>query len=115
MELRGSWQQRVFHLIPKLNRCIWKLVNHFVEFRRVAFMSEGQLNQRTENSFHAQRQDHIENEELPLRSIWNVISSSAWMVHRADVVQILNILKGSTLAFLEHVKAAMFNELSDNF
>lgn len=115
MELGRSWQDSVLDLVPQLGCCVRQDFNNVVELVTIVLSLEVVFDDRGVNAFDTERQDHIEDHEVPLGSIGNVITSSNRMVHGSNELQVLDILQGSSLALVQHVESTCFDQLSYNF
>lgn len=40
-------------------------------------------------------QDHVEHEHLSLKSVWNIVSTTSWVIHGSDELDLFDTLETS--------------------
>jgi len=115
MELVGSGEESVLHLVPDLDGSASETINDLVEFVREELGLEGVLNDRTVDTVDVGRENHIENKELSLKSVGDIITTSTRMVHSTEILKIDDVLELASEILFKMVETTLFNELSDDF
>lgn len=77
--------------------------------------SELEPDDRAVDALDGKGENHVEDEELPFKTVWNVVTTSSRVVHSTHVGEIFDAFEVSSLSFVKPVESSLFNELSDNF
>lgn len=69
---------------------------------------------RTENFLDGSGQNHVEDEKVAFGSVGEVVLTAAWLLHGANILELLDEFFLTDIESFKHVETAVFDELSDN-
>ena len=117
MELQGSGQDSPPDLFPQLDGGVNEDVLHVDDFLRVLLGIEEHFQDLAVNVLDRslRRRSHVEREELSLQSVRDVVSSSSWVVHGAQELQVLDGSEVPSVVLGQEVESLLVHELSGDF
>jgi len=116
MELSWGWQKSSLDGIPNRDGGINEVWSHVDDFWRILLRVEKNLEDSTIDILNGSLGwwGHVDGEEVSLQSMWNIITSTTWMVHGSEELHFLNTSEVSTLILGEEIETFLLNELSGN-
>ena len=116
MELGWCWQQSLAHSLPNGDSSVNQKWLHVDDILGVSLGSEKGTEHGTVNVSDGLIGwwCHVDREELTLETVGDVISTTAWMVHGSQELEVVDGLEGTSQVLLKEVETFLVNELASD-
>lgn len=52
---------------------------------------------------------------MPLKPIWNIVTTTTWVLHGTNIDKVLDVLEVTPLSLIQHVKSSLVHQLTHYF